>query len=1418
MDDFATSPDNNGDVFASLLADKDNEAALSVLQHVFDAMEDGVALWDENIKFVLCNDRYYEYIVPPNHPRLKRGDCGLELGKAVFAQDFFVMPDDVDPQLMAEQMIEVVKSYQSNLELERTDGTVLSISSKKTAFGGYLLTFKDITDRKRFEAAGVQRLDALKDAIEALEEGFAFFDGDFDSGEFFLVMCNQKYMDHLYPLHYQPFPVGTKGEDVCAAGYHSGLYEIPDSVSVDEWVHQWVTWGRSHAGPAEVHFKDGRLVVASAKQTGLGGVLVTTVDVTEHKKAEQAQKEASELVQKVVEACPANFLMSRVEGGEVLFRSNASQELFGEQVSAQGHWSNLNDRERYLSKLEQNGRVDDMFVVGLKFDGTPFPSQVSARLVDYQGEKVIVSSTTDLTEAFALRDERDASNARLRDAIEALDEGFVLYDQDRRFVMANARYREMLAPYSHMMNPGTHIGDIVGQAVADGFVTFLDEKKNSIESIFSAVEQTGFAQAEVRLTNGSHYIINLTGLKDGGLAATAVDVTEKVRAEQLLSDAISRLPVGVAVETPEGTLTHCNNAFASFYDRTTEELMALSFDERMEVIYPKVASVNEIIIEGDPIKFHNEFADTERGSLVPLEASFKDGRRYLLERAPTHDDGRVVVMTDITKLKVAEENRLASINDAIEGSGDGLVLFDSESRFVLGNKAFNDMFWTEIEPPYVGEKVESLFQRLIDYDFYVLPQGVSKQQAFDGGIELFYNHGKNLPINTASGRNILASSHQTGLDGFLISFRDVTEERNSEEKARAMLYAAMESLEEGFALWDSDMGFVTCNQRYVDIFLTHKGQPFPVGTTIEEATLEIFRADVIEFPQEVTEDLILADIQSWVSNFEAPREFQFKDGRVVILAIKPTELGGFLVTALDVTEERNSEQKARAMLYDAMESLEEGFSLWDKDLNFQMCNQKYLDLVMPFLDEPFPMGTPVEEVNRRVFQSGHVILPEGLEQEDFVADLIHWSKHSGEAREFQSSDGRIAILRSQPTDLGGFLVTAMDITEERNSEKRQLALEEELEQQRETAHQNEKLSALGELLAGVAHELNNPLSVVFGYAQMLQGKVDDPTISKRIDMIGQSAERAAKIVKTFLAMARQRPTKIEICSLNETIGTALEVSTYALTANGTKVIIKLDETIPDISGDFDQLAQVFTNLIVNAGHALEPKRDKGILTIRSFYDAKTDHSVVEIKDNGPGIPKDIQSRIFEPFFTTKEVGKGTGVGLAFSHRIVDSHGGLLVLKSEHGAGTSFFVKLRSAKPANVQVKVEEVQSDKVTGKRILVIDDEAAVAELVTDILNERGFTVTTQTNSKEALHLLEQTEYDAIISDFKMPLMNGEQFFNAAKVIAPEAANRIGFMTGDAMSNNVKNFFASSKRPHIEKPINADELTALIQKLIDGV
>ncbi len=379
-----------------------------------------------------------------------------------------------------------------------------------------------------------------------------------------------------------------------------------------------------------------------------------------------------------------------------------------------------------------------------------------------------------------------------------------------------------------------------------------------------------------------------------------------------------------------------------------------------------------------------------------------------------------------------------------------------------------------------------------------------------------------------------------------------------------------------------------------------------------------------------------------------------------------------------------------------------------------------------------------------------------------------------------------------------------------------LAFEDELERQKDMLHQNEKMSAMGELLASVAHELNNPLSVVVGQAILLAESAADEQMKDRAERIGNAAERCGRIVKTFLAMARQQPSISEPIDVNQAIDVALEVCTDDLTSADITISRHLSKKLPAVAADFGQISQVIANLIMNAKHAMENHGDDRHLKLTSSFRPTTGDVVVKVKDSGPGIPSEIRNRIFEPFFTTKATGKGTGIGLALCHRIIETHGGRIKLDDACMDGTAFVIKL----PCHHAERAEELtmESTKQGARRlsVLAIDDEEDMTELVADILRFDGHDVETANSGKRALEIIAENDFDVILSDLRMPGLDGPTLFRHLEESRPELVSCIAFITGDTLSTDIHQFLKSSKRPYLEKPAGPSDIRALVQAIAE--
>jgi len=375
--------------------------------------------------------------------------------------------------------------------------------------------------------------------------------------------------------------------------------------------------------------------------------------------------------------------------------------------------------------------------------------------------------------------------------------------------------------------------------------------------------------------------------------------------------------------------------------------------------------------------------------------------------------------------------------------------------------------------------------------------------------------------------------------------------------------------------------------------------------------------------------------------------------------------------------------------------------------------------------------------------------------------------------------------------------------------------EAELARQREIMHQSEKLSALGELLAGVSHELNNPLSVLVGQAMMLKDTAPDDKTAQRAERIEKAADRCARIVKTFLAMARHETRTYVPIDINDTAEGALEVTGYSLRTAGIRVVRRFAGDVPAVLADGDQLMQVFINLILNAEHAMQEVDRARALKVITSYRPDTDQVVVKFKDTGPGVPEEIRSRIFEPLYTTKETGSGTGLGLALCHRIVEAHGGTIELEPDTGLGASFAIRFNCERNRDLKVPVAEARAGSQAQLQVLIVDDEIEVAQILTDILELDGHKAEMVASAHEALQKIERRDYDVVLSDVRMPGMDGPAFFAALKETRPGQIAGLGFMTGDTLSRRVSDFLASSGRPYLEKPITPNDIRDIIARLM---
>ena len=386
------------------------------------------------------------------------------------------------------------------------------------------------------------------------------------------------------------------------------------------------------------------------------------------------------------------------------------------------------------------------------------------------------------------------------------------------------------------------------------------------------------------------------------------------------------------------------------------------------------------------------------------------------------------------------------------------------------------------------------------------------------------------------------------------------------------------------------------------------------------------------------------------------------------------------------------------------------------------------------------------------------------------------------------------------------LTITRDITEKKRSA-------EELARQRESLYQREKLAALGSLLAGVSHELNNPLSVVVARAVLLEEQGDSAT-QVAAAKIRTAAERCARIVRTFLAMARQQPPQRGPVALNDVITAALDITGYAVRTSSIEMTLNLSDNIPPILADADQLHQVLLNLIINAQQSLQDQPAPRRIAVTSSFDPGTDVLRVVVADNGPGIPEHLRVRVFEPYFTTKPTGIGLGVGLAVSLGIVEAHGGTLTVECPPKGGAVFTITLPVGCVDSTRADAVPIAPPSPMQRSILVVDDEAEIRETLADILGRARHRVVTASSGRQALERMATERYDVILTDIRMPDLDGRALYQEIARRWPRQAERVVFITGDTLASALREFVSASGRPVIEKPFSPNDVRRVVAEL----
>ncbi len=1170
-------------------------------------------------------------------------------------------------------------------------------------------------------------------------------------------------------------------------------------------------------------FRDDLRVAVS----GAGGpeqMVGCMIDITERKKAVAEQAKTSALLDDALEGIPHGFALYGED--DCLVRCNSafaslygvpSEALRGLSADeiierAETFTDKIFDRHgaerdlRWTNEYQSDTarRHTDIYEMRVK-DGRWFLVGVH-----HTGQGTIAVLRTDITaqkQAQAKVREAEALKAEIIDS--ALD-CIITMDEEGRIIEFNPA-AERTFGYSRDEALGQAVRELIipeelRQMHDEGFRRFLRSGERAV--IGQRVEVKGLR------ADGSKFPVEVSvaEVKSSGrrvFTAWLRDITEQKKARkerkqliQMFHDAIESIPNGFAISDPDHRLVLCNTAYSEFYGVKPEELTGSSCVELLRRAMPSIRSIDGVpVVESDfPAETLNEYIN--EATRRPVEVELKDGRWVSITGHPTTDGGTVFIRSDITKAKQAEaalHERAQHYRRIVEGQPlpvwmaeleSGKILYESPAATRLFGRSDGARSLTNVKDHYVDPSDRTQILKHVQ----------------DSGAV----HDYELQLKNEDGMAfwISATCRTFELDGrqvIISSMIDLTERKQREaelRQARETLEDAIESLSEGFALYDAEDRLVMCNERYRE-FNEQSADMLAAGVRwsdfiragAERGQYRNAVGRVDEWIEERVEQRRQPD---------AKLEFQQSDGRWFEVSNQRTRSGGVVVTRSDITDRKQMEQALReseALIRQVLEAaplpvgmtrLEDGKIVYESPASNQL----------------FHRGRPL---NGTELASDYYANPE--DREPYIELLTKQGFVDGYEVEFLDADGKRfwASLSARLIDYKGEKVivsSVLDLTERR-------AVEAEMARQREALHRTEKLTALGSLLAGVAHELNNPLSVVVGQALLLQETAADPNIVKRATKIGAAADRCARIVRAFLAMARQRrPERAEI-DTNSLITSIIEMLGYSLRTEGIELSVELAPDLPPVWADADQLNQVFVNLMVNAQQALAEVEGTRRIEIVSDYDKGRDRVRLRFSDNGPGIPDEIRSRVFDPFFTTKDVGSGTGIGLSVSYGIIESHGGTIELESRKGCGASFVVELPRARPEYSVASQQDSGQAAAEKARILIVDDEPEIAQTLREILVADGHDIAIAGSGAAALDLLDRGEFDVILCDLRMPDVDGRGLHAALRRRQPGLVDRMAFVTGDTFGNRAAEFLAETGLPCLEKPFMPDEVRRVVNSIM---
>lgn len=1178
----------------------------------------------------------------------------------------------------------------------------------------------------------------IANGLDQLREGFGVFDSDLR-----LVSCNRPYRE------LRDYPAELCKPGVLLAQMIRFNAERGDfgEGSVEEQVaERMAEIAQTDQREIEREMANGQVLKIRYHHMDAAGLVVMFQDITDETRAQRALAASEERYALVAEAAEEAIYEWDIEQG-LLVSSPHLERMLGIKNEPDGMrdwaWIDLvhpDDQIRYKASLQAHlsgevPRWECEYRIKTPNGEYRWISDHGTSIRNTNGDSTrMIAAVRDITEqiernaALAASEERHALVAR------ATSDGLYDWDLQTDTLYVSDRLNSLFG-FDDLIRKSRDWADRIHE-------DDLAEYKATLRAHFKG--NTEYLECEYRISGSSNEYL---WVHDHGSAVRSDD-NRVVRLVGAVRDVTEIKAAQLKVEHAETRLLDSLETISDGFLLVGSDGLVKLWNRRYLEIFGDAAGgdISDIVIVGKPFidmiregygrgmfKPHPDGVEgwienrrtLSKEASADLEIELNNGRWLQINERAMSDGGRVSVYADISDFKTRESELEAArgrFEDAIEALSSGFVLFDSEDRIVVCNTKYREYFSELSDMVEPGTAFVDIIEAAVERDFFpdavVAQEGwladlLERRSATSGVREQYMKSGLWLQI----------SDHRTKDGGIVSIYTDVSELKNREAELSAqsaILEATLENMGQAISMVDDNLNVVIFNEKFLEFF-EFPEKDFKRGFHMSQAfRLNASRGEYGEgdVEEQIRERLELS-AKFMPHRFERTRP----DGVVFEIVGNPVETGGFVTTYTDITERKQAEQilvdreaqlSAALQEFNAvLDTIKYGVLFMGPDLRARIINRAFGELwgiSQEFIDRS-PSMQELIEYNRDT--GVYDIAAE--DWDDWVVSRVD-AVRKGDipATVVARADGKMLQYQVISLPDGGRMLTYFDITELKQRENELIAARDdaeaalnELQLAQVRLVQAEKMASLGQLTAGIAHEIKNPLNFVNNFARLSNEMLEElsellaqplaalgdddredaeglfDTVKSNLTKIDEHGRRADSIVKNMLLHSRDGPSEIQRSNINAIVEEALNLTYHGARAEDPTFNIEMEKSLADDLGEIEcfqqDLMRVFLNLFSNGMYAATRKKASEPVTaplIKVDSGEFDDGIVVNITDNGAGIPDEIREKVFTPFFTTKPPGEGTGLGLSLSYDIVvKQHGGTMSVESQPGEFTTFTVTL-----------------------------------------------------------------------------------------------------------------------------------------------